>query len=69
MPVNVNRIIFCQIPDHVFDETATASFNSSDTLTAWGDEDEGTESATEIAGIWNNNVGEANILTIQLPEK
>ena len=67
--VTVNRFIFCQIPDHVFDETATASFNSSDTLTAWGDEDEETDSVTEIAGIWNDNVGEANILTIQLPEK
>ena len=46
-----------------------ASINSSDTLTAWGDEDVETEHVTEIAGIWSDNVGEDNILMVQLPEK
>lgn len=54
--------------DAKWDETATASFNSSDTITAWGDEEDEAGSQTEIAGIWSDNIGQDNILMVQLPE-
>ena len=57
-----------QIPQAVFDETVTASFNSSDTITAWGDEEDEDEGETEIAGIWSDNTGQHNILMVQLPQ-
>lgn len=57
-----------QMPDAEWDETATASFNSSDTITAWGDEEDEDGSQTEITGIWSDNVGQDNILMVQLPE-
>ena len=68
LPVQYLFIPTDQIPQAVFDETTTASFNSSDTLTAWGDEEDEDEGETEIAGIWNDFTGEQNILMIQLPQ-
>ena len=65
---HLNPFLSFKMPAAKFDETATASFNSSDTITAWGDEEDEAGSETEIAGIWSDNIGQDNILMVQLPE-